>query len=626
MQKGGLRRIISLLVTWVVGICIGISAMQLVFSFRHQDTATIDEPEELITEKIAIVNLDRGASVDNEEVRYAAALINDPADNFVFTGLEDARNGYDIGLYAGYIIIPATFSESVLSLNSSPVRAQITYEINPDLRKDVQEKVIYDIIGLISDLNNNVSYMYMSSIMDEFHDAQDETAAVMENDASEREAINAITANDLVTTTPVVPITIVERNVEPLNVSDYISRNIELTSEIGAKYRDYINSSEEDHKEISEEGMNLITEMTESDDTLTGLRIDQNDEGESVIQKGSEDLFELYENHNTALNEAESRIQTNYLEIYQNVYKYVTAFNSGQEFLLDNEGEILKDAEGNNIPIISLLNGYNHDVSKPDERSEVISDKLGEIDKLDMDNVNIILNNDIFTPIQDRIDSIRTTIIERHTAEREQIMTFDESIMNYDPLKYIDYDEIETLTSAMYDNGTDMSEAIYNNYMTYAGYADAVYESTRNDLSAMQENIVQAQEASDAAVAAGLKELKDVKNTNSMYNQAVMYDFSEKLPYTRLGNLEYRQAYEFMTDPIAAVTSDIQINISDDSVRSESDNVEVITDKYADTDVLVTLILTMICIMIVGFTIRYHIRNKQITYADAKGESAWLNN
>lgn len=161
-----------------------------------------DEPNDvvnkLITDRVAIVNLDEGVMVQDEKINYADKLIIDLDENFSFTGLEDARQGYATGIYAGYLIVPATFSESIVSLNNTPVRSEISYAINSNLREDVKEEVIYNVLALMDEINDGISYMYLHSVLDDVHTAQDAADTVMNNDIEERDAIDAVQANDLV--------------------------------------------------------------------------------------------------------------------------------------------------------------------------------------------------------------------------------------------------------------------------------------------------------------------------------------------------------------------------------------------------------------------------------------------
>lgn len=157
-------------------------------------------------------------------------------------GIVAMRQGYATGIYAGYLIIPATFSESIVSLNNIPVRSEISYAINSNLREDVKEEAIYDVLALMDEINSGVSYMYLHSVLDDFHTAQDAANTVMNNDIEERDAIDAIQANDLVALVPVAEFTEIENTLESQNDNYYFFSGY-LLDEEGKVVKDENNES-----------------------------------------------------------------------------------------------------------------------------------------------------------------------------------------------------------------------------------------------------------------------------------------------------------------------------------------------------------------------------------------------
>lgn len=284
-------------------------------------------------------------------------------------------------------------------------------------------------------------------------------------------------------------------------------------------------------------------------------------------------------------------------------------------YLLDENGEVKKDQEENSILLTSLLDKYTLDLSREESKNEVFNSQIGEIERMDIASATTIVDEKVLLPIQERVDSITTAILDQYAVEKEQLSAFSNSVMEYNPLEYIDYEEIQRLTSAMFDNGTELSEAIMETDIQQMEYVADVYEATRTDLANMQDSIAEAKEASDQAVADGLAELKEVKNANSEKNQEIMCDFSEKLPYTRLGSLEYRQAYEFMANPLTYRELDDnkeKINTeSNDSVKIESDSIRVSENQQKDYEIIGMIICAMICVIIVGTTIKYHFHKKK---------------
>ena len=282
--------------------------------------------QELRTDKIAVVNLDTGIAVGDENINYAGSLLVNLPDNFLLTGLEDARQGLKHGLYAGYLVVPATFSQNIVSLNETPVRAEISYMINDDLTAEYKEKAIYSVLEFVSNLNDNVSYMYLNSLMDEFHDAQNESEMIMKNDQGEREAIDAIQAKDLISLIPVTEVTEVEYDIQPVDITEYMTKNAELTGQVGTKYMEYLQASEVDHQKLIVQSTALMEEMQNMDGIITGVNLALDTEGNSVYQTGEEKLSALFEEHNQKLMEKEQALDEGVLQIYTDVQNYLSEY------------------------------------------------------------------------------------------------------------------------------------------------------------------------------------------------------------------------------------------------------------------------------------------------------------
>ena len=99
--------------TFLFGSAIGIVAMRQYALHYGVYGNGINDVNQLITDRVAIVNLDEGVMVQDEKVNYAEKLIIDLDENFSFTGLEDARQGYATGqchidaLYLETVRLPA---------------------------------------------------------------------------------------------------------------------------------------------------------------------------------------------------------------------------------------------------------------------------------------------------------------------------------------------------------------------------------------------------------------------------------------------------------------------------------------------------------------------------------------
>ena len=70
--------------------------------YYERHTQKVLEGKKEITSTIAVVNMDEGIVIDEAQINYASQLTSFPNDNFVITGLNDAKSGIENGIYAAY--------------------------------------------------------------------------------------------------------------------------------------------------------------------------------------------------------------------------------------------------------------------------------------------------------------------------------------------------------------------------------------------------------------------------------------------------------------------------------------------------------------------------------------------
>ena len=211
------------------------------------------------TKKIALVNADEAVAQGGKTINYADKLISGMPKNFESVSLEMAKEGVKNGNYGAYIIIPSTFSQSVVSINSTPKPVDLQYKISSKITKTSQVEVVYDVINFEKKLNAGMSYMYISSILNEFHNTQDGASVVMGNDQKDKQALLAITPTDLTTLvqTPDLP----ESAMNPMPQIDTKSCDTAI-DDINTNYTYYISLGQKDLDKLKESGNELVNKWT----------------------------------------------------------------------------------------------------------------------------------------------------------------------------------------------------------------------------------------------------------------------------------------------------------------------------------------------------------------------------
>lgn len=751
-------------------------------SKAQTDTSSIAKTENMnneVPKLIAVVNLDEGTVLtNNETIYYGEKIIRFSDDTFVYTSLEDARRGIENDTYGAYIIIPSTFSQNVESLNNNPNQSILKYALNTNLDGKKQKDMLYQVLSFGDMLNNDVSYMYLANILNEFHQAQDITSTVMNNDLKEKNTIDEIQASDLVEMVMIPDLEREENNLAILDITEFVTNNNDLIRNIDDEYKNYIDDSMEQVTNLNENGKTLSQSLTDLSANIGEIKLQTDEKGNILYEKGVDSLAKSISDYNKKLQASKSFILTEADEL-ENQRKYIAdaleisinkyneqlkkEFNTlltthkkdlnkslpslvctvvedtnGKQFKITSnniegkaaapsilisivsddletvaqrkeclnnilnkllvakdeaetievtlekqitpeqeegdttEGEPKEDTLGESTPeeeeateeeetpeeeetqedtivtitdeievnksvftalaecdldadILQKLNecGYNNtldfiqdvltgDIAMEattylkvdgnvnsletymksgmdnikensyqitgftdqtyDESGKAIQNETndsitissllekysGQIQEIKPDIVSIeevdsqaikdIVNNSCVSPLIERTEKVKKIFEQRYSDEVLQVETYQTLLAAYNPVK--DTDKIDDYVSQMDTNSFSMQENVRDTNQEYVDFTEKVYTTTEENLTSLRTHIEEAKEVSKNAVESGLAEAKSVKETTSKQNQLMMAEFAQKLPYTRLGSMEYTQAYEFIASPL----------------------------------------------------------------------------
>ena len=243
--------------------------------------------------KIAVVNLDEGITRGGERINYANQIVQFPGTSFEYSSLEEARTGVENGKYGAYIIVPAGFSQSVASLNTTPRPAQLEYLVNKELAGEAQYRLLYDVVSFGESLNDNLSYMYLKNILSEFHKAQDGAVTVMNNDLKDKSAIEDIKPYDLVQIVEVPELKREENTTETLDVGAYVEKNTTLATDIDMQYKKCVEEIRQQLQDMQTKGGSLSEQLTLLSAYAKKLDVFKDEAGNQVDESADRKLNEV---------------------------------------------------------------------------------------------------------------------------------------------------------------------------------------------------------------------------------------------------------------------------------------------------------------------------------------------
>jgi hypothetical protein len=281
-----------------------------------------------------------------------------------------------------------------------------------------------------------------------------------------------------------------------------------------------------------------------------------------------------------SVEELENYIKLGMNHVNTDVYQ-ITPF-AGNTF--DTDGNVQVDENGQPITVSNQLGNYSKNI-------EEIKPKISLIAEINAESVKGIVNTECITPFIQRTENVKKLFEQKYDKEVTEIGTYQGLLAAYNPVK--DTSDINEYVSQMKANGSTMQENVRDNNQDYVDYTEKVYTTTEKNIEVLKTHIEDAKKTSENAVANGLADAKAIKADTSTKNQQMMKDFAKKLPYTRLGTMEYTQAYEFIADPMKLTQVSNYQRLKDDvSIKAGTDTSQSTTvNKGAKTETYVKWML-----------------------------------
>ena len=176
---------------------------------------------------------------------------------------------------------------------------------------------------------------------------------------------------------------------------------------------------------------------------------------------------------------------------------------------------------------------------------------------------------------------------ERYKAIGEEAGEFQTEFSGYDASSYVDGRQVESVMNDMQANNREVEGKVSEYIGAYGQYVSDVYEAAGSNMTAMQESVAKAEEASEKLLTEGLAEAKASRSENSKINRMLLGDLSGKLPYTRIGDVENKEAYGFMAAPLLLEEKEADAGIQE--IQTEDSQVMAGIDQRLVLRVLLIL-------------------------------------
>lgn len=525
----GIKIILGILITGII-ICLGI-----LLGIRLEQKRLADQEQLETVNEIAIVNMDTGVLKDGKQIFYSESLMEISDETFISANLEEARNGIMNGNFAAYIIIPSSFSSNAESINDIPSKVKLEYGINPHLRQDVSNITIANIKNFETQLNTNMSYMYVQAILDEFHKVQDSSGMIMDNDVKDMENLNQINPEELTEDIELHTYEKVPNTVQEVDLTEQINQNTEYADELEKNYKQFVENGKSEFAKVKESGTEVKTYIAQLQTDMEQIDFVNDEEGNPIGEQGYQKLGEE-------------------LDLYEE--NLLTAVKEIKIELGWQETEPMPTPTPTPMPTetTSLITTQSSKQILMDNLEDII-EALDELPILDREKMNELIKNDIVAPYRINAQSETEKIAEEVATVNDGIDTYLAKQEAFDPYEFYDKEKETALINSFQTNAYAMQKKVTDAHAEYQEYVDLVEENADTTIYDWNKQLNQSYEKTELNVKSAVNSAKQNRENINTINLDILGSFEKKLPYTRLGKLEYVQAYDFIVKPVVSVNA-----------------------------------------------------------------------
>ena len=199
---------------------------------------------------------------------------------------------------------------------------------------------------------------------------------------------------------------------------------------------------------------------------------------------------------------------------------------------------------------------YDADIVK--KEFQELADMVQELPQVEIQEYEGIFEEEVLNPLEEEIQQENARVQEEGTKYLGVVEEYTEELGEFDPYEYYDSEKMPKLESSFAENIFELEDKTYKQQGEYLELVYDSVETSNENMEQMKENLMEAYEATEENVTIEVDLAKQYRQEMNGTNIEILGDFVTKLPYTRIGNLEYVQAYDYMVKPITM--SDISVH------------------------------------------------------------------
>lgn len=611
-----------------------------------------------ISGTIAVVNQDVGVISSGETLNYSEAFISSLSGDYKTVSYKEAQEGLGKGDFSAVLVFPSNLSASVYSLNESTLQSpQVQFTVNKFLPEGEYIGTYIKLLDLESNINKTISYLYVTSLYDEFHDAQDQVKKVLKNGEDDLSALDNLKLHDFRLDVDWSDLPEVDITFNEIDFEEFISDVRGYADDISKKYTDSYAAAQKDYDEIDSDMLSIINNILPQEENwygnICGVVADYQEQLnqqqmyntqikkqlDAYVSEVEEWKYEV-ETYDQAYKHSADKFKDDTEECYESMFDLAKIIiNDFYSLLLQYESTLADTdtdcMETPDYPMISIDFMY-----KKDSDGISLRDQIGaDVDKIkDFFDSDLDFNESLDLNSSDSSDK-NAVAVSGESNFRQNIPSFDFTytppnipiysndlgdipnnqninipvdlnqtfldscvLLTEESQKYNPLDYLNDTTKGQIDSIIDLYRS--NLYVVDGRLSNNVISNNNlfmNGFNVLNSYVSTLKSDASTAYSNQEKDLEDalfafytVKETSNEENKSLLESFSEKLPNSRKNSVTNKELVNFTISPIEFAEGEIRNSEKTDFI-SDRDLLQIY-----QTIIFIAVVLVILSIVVIS--------------------------
>ncbi len=229
-------------------------------------------------------------------------------------------------------------------------------------------------------INDDLGFLYLNSILSEFHTGQNSALKIMENDNKDKEVLMAITSYDLVEMIDIKELERLQNDIENLDLVEDFETNQKLIALVDETYKGFLSESEAELEELNSIAKNQIKQRESLGIDLKNFEtlqpfFDENGLKEDGLEQTSEKLNDFNDSLSNFNDSMGSIINDDHIGL-KKVSGKLNQILGGIEALINKDKDELTGEDGEDKTVFEKL------MNQVDQMNQSLSDQEEKIDNI----------------------------------------------------------------------------------------------------------------------------------------------------------------------------------------------------------------------------------------------------